>query len=106
MRKEENIVVFEYLFREKDYVTIGEDGLRTLHLLLSIGRHNHRKFLKKKRNVSNKNGLDEWSKHLLFADKIIEKIFFGAKKVTIEVDWDKWFTIEKELTKEMKKLNK
>ena len=106
MKKEKEIVIFEYLFREKDHVTVGEDGLRTIRLLLKIGKHNHKKFLKKKHNVNNKNLLDEWSKHLLFADKIIDKIFFAAKKITIEVDWNKWFNIEKELTKEMKKLNK
>jgi hypothetical protein len=106
MKKENDVVVFEYLYREKDHVTVEEDGLRTLRLLLKIGRRNHIKFLKKQHNVKSKKVLDEWSKHLLFADKIIEKLFFGAKKVTVEVDWNKWEKLEKELTKEMKKINR
>ena len=106
MKKEGEIVIFEYAFREKDHVTIGKDGLITLRRLLSIGRRNHGKFLRQKVDFKPREELDTFSKHLLFADKVIEKLFFGAKKVTIEVDWNRWAEIEKELTNEMKRLNK
>jgi len=106
MRKEGKVVVLEYAFREKDHITIGEDGLRTLRLLLSIGRNEHRKFLKQRLNVKSVKVLDEWSKQLLFADKVIEKLFRSAKKVVVEIDWNKWADIEEELTREMKRLNR
>ena len=106
LRKDGEIVVFEYAYREKDHVTIGEDGLRTLRLLLLIGRNEHRKFLKKIGKVKSGKVLNEWSKNLLFGDKVIHKLFRSAKKVIVEVDWEKWADIEKELTTEMQRLNK
>jgi len=91
---------FSLAFRDHDYVTIGEDGLGTLRLLLGIGRSEHSKWLKK----IDKGEANEWSEHLRFSDKTIERLFFSAKKVIVEVDWDKWADIEKQLTIEAKKL--
>jgi len=106
MRKNGELIILDYAHRQKDNVVIGEDGLRTLRFLLSRAREIHRKSLKKMDNVSKVEQLNEWSKQLLFADKMIERLFFAAKKVTIEVDWTKWYEIEKELTRQMKRLNK
>ena len=107
MRKQKGgIIVFEYAFRERDHVTLGEDGLRTLRYLLSEGRQTHRKWLKEKEQKKSIKALGEWSKQLLFADKIIQQLFFSAKKVIVEVDWDKWHLIEKELERQMRTLNK
>lgn len=100
IEKKEGVIIVNIAHREKDYVTLGEDGMDTLHLLLSEGRREHARWLKKTLKD------DEWAEQLKFRDKIIERLFFSAKKVVVTVNWDKWYQIEKEIEKEMKGLNK
>jgi len=102
LKKEGKIIVLNVAHREKDYVTLGEEGLDALRLLLGIGRSEHSKFLKK----LDKGGTNEWSDFLRHADKYVERLMFSAKKVIVEVDWDKWAKIEKELAAENRRLNK
>lgn len=105
MKKEGYAIIFDYAHREKDHVTLGEDGLSTLHLLLYLGRVDHARWLKNHHRKKLKE-LDEWTQHLIRADKIVERIFFSAKKVVVEVDWDKWSPIEKELGVEVRRMGK
>jgi hypothetical protein len=100
-KKENGIVVVDIARREKDHVTLGEDGMDTLHLLLAEGRREHARWLK----TQFKKG-DEWAEQLKFRDKIIERLFFSAKRVVVEVDWSKWYEIEKEVQREMRRLNR
>jgi len=97
-------ITFDIAFRDKDHITLGEDGLDTLRLLLSIGRSNHFDFLSKKKY--GKTPIDEWTKILKFRDKVIQQIFMSAKKVVVEINWDRWAKIEKELEVENRRLNK
>lgn len=106
MRKKGELIILDYAHRERDNVVVGEDGLRTLRFLLGRARQIHRKTLKEMDKVNTVKELGEWSKQLIFADKIIERLFFAAKKVIVEVDWNKWYDIEKDLTAQMKRLNK
>lgn len=91
--------------RERDCITIDEDGLSTLRLLLSIGRREHNKFLKT-HMLSKKESLNWWGESLKFRDKVIEQIFMSTKRIIVEVDWNIWDKIEKELNAETRKLNK
>jgi hypothetical protein len=102
MKKEGELLVLNIAYREKDHVTLGEEGLGALRLLLGIGRSEHRKYLKKQ-DTGVKN---EWSDFLCHADKYVERLMFSAKKVIVEVDWDKWADIEKKLEAENRRLNK
>lgn len=102
MRKEGKIIVLNIAHREKDHVTLGEEGLAALRLLLEIGRREHSKFLKK----VDKGKTNEWSDFLRHADKFVERLMFSAKKVIVEVEWSKWEKIERELEIENRRLNK
>jgi len=102
MKKEGKLIVLNIAYREKDHVTLGEEGLDAIRLMLEIGRREHSKFLKK----LDKEGTNEWSDFLRHADKAIERLMFSAKKVIVEVEWDKWADIEKELEAENRRLNK
>lgn len=101
MKKKDEFVVVDIAHREKDHVTLGEDGMDTLRLLLAEGRREHARWLKTHMEKG-----DEWAEQLKFRDKIIERLFFSAKKVVVEVDWNKWFEIEKEIEEEIRRLNK
>ena len=104
--KKGDVIILNYCHREKDNVTVDEEGMATLHLLLMIGRSEHRKWLKKQDKVTHVEDLNEWSQQLVFADRVIERLFFAAKKVIIEVDLEKWYEIEKDLNKRMMQLGK
>jgi len=100
MKKEGEFVVFNIAHREKDHVTLGEDGLDTLRLLLDLGKRDHFRFLRRQ-------GIETgWTKCLRHADKYVERLFHAAKKVTVEVEWSKWYELEKKLTAENRRLNK
>jgi len=100
MRKQGQFVVFNIAHREKDHVTLGEDGLDTLRLLLDLGKREHFRFLRKQ-------GIeDTYTLILRHSDKYVERLFSAAKKVTVEVNWDRWVELEKELTAENRRLNK
>lgn len=100
MKKDGQFIILNIARREKDHVTLGEEGMNTLHLLLDLGRADHRRFLRKQ-------GIQDWyTQYMLHADKYVEQLMRAAKKVTVEVDWDKWAKIEKELTEENRKLNR
>jgi len=101
LRKEKQFIVVDIAHRERDHITLGEDGLDTLRLLLDLGRKEHARWLKQK----DKGLTDEWSENLEFRDKVIERLFFSAKNVVVEVDWDKWADIEREIEKEIRRLN-
>ena len=94
-------LVFCIAYREQDHVTLGDDGLATLRFLVSEGRGSHSKWLKEHLKSDN-----EWKEMLKFSDKVVERLISAAKKVTVEVDWDKWYKIEKELNREMKKFHR
>lgn len=99
MRKQGEFVVFNIAHREKDHVTLGEDGLDTLRLLLDLGKRDHFRFLRKQ-------GIEDKHVQILrHSDKYVEELIRAAKKVVVEVDWDKWAKIEKELTAENRRLN-
>lgn len=102
VRKEKDIVVLNIAHRERDHVTLGEDGFRALKLMVKIARGEHKKTLRR----LDRGKLNEWSEILCFEDKYIEKLLNAAKKVVVEVDWDKWADLEKELTEENKRLNR
>jgi len=106
MKKNGEIMTLNVAHRERDHVTLGEEGMTTLHLLLGMARREHRNWLKKNARVTKAEDLSKWSRWLLHADKVIERLFFSAKKVVVEVDWDKWAEIEKELEKENRKFNR
>lgn len=96
------IIVLNIAHREKDYVTLGEEGLGALRLILGIGRREHSKWLKERA----KGKSNSWDDYLCHADKYVERLMAVAKRVIVEVDWDKWAEIEKELTAENKRLNR
>jgi len=100
LKKEGKFIVLNVAHREKDHVTLGEEGLDTLRLLLDLGKNEHFKFLRKQRIE------DKWTQTLRHLDKYVERLFFAAKNVVVEVDWDKWAEIEKELAAENRRLNK
>ena len=102
VEKDKDVVVLNIAHRERDHVILGEDGLRALKLMISIARREHKKTLRK----LDKGKLNEWSDLLSFEDKYIEKLFQSARKVVVEVDWDKWADLEKELTTENRRLNR
>jgi len=100
MRKQRQFVVFHIAHRDKDHVTLGEDGLDTLHLLLDLGKREHFQFLRRQ-------GIDDMHTQMLrHFDKYVERLFSAAKEVTVKVDWDKWADLEKELMAENRRLNK
>jgi len=100
MRKEGKIIVLNIAHREKDHVTLGEEGLNALRLLLDLGKNEHFRFLRKQ-------GIeDKFTQFLRHSDKYVERLMFSAKKVIVEVDWSKWAEIEKELAAENRRLNK
>ena len=100
MKKNGKIIVLNIAHRHRDHVVLGEEGLATLRLLLGMGRREHTNWLRK--HVKD----NEWTNYLRHADKYVERLIDSAKKVTVEVDWDKWADIEKELVAENKRLNK
>jgi len=100
--KEKQFSVVNLAHRERDHVTLGEDGLGTLRLLLDLGRKEHARWLKQ----TDKGQKNEWSEDLKFRDKIIERLFFSAKNVVVEVEWDKWADIEREIEEYIRRLNK
>lgn len=102
MRKNGKIIILNIAHREKNHVTLGQEGLNALRLILGIGRREHSKWLKKQ----DKDKPNEWSDYLRHADKYVEQVISAAKKVTIEVDWNKWAKIEKEITEENMRLNR
>ena len=93
-------LVFHIAHREKDHVTLGAEGLRTLRFLVSEARRSHSKWIREHHKSEYYN---EWGEILKFFDKVVERLIFAAKKVTVEVDWDKWGEIEKELNREIRK---
>jgi len=101
MKKEDQIIILNIAHREKDSVTLGEEGMNALRLILGIGRREHSKWLKERAK-----GPNQWDDYLCHADKYVERLMVAAKKVIVEVDWDKWAEIEKELTAENKRLNR
>jgi hypothetical protein len=102
LRKEKQFIVVNIAHRKRDHVTLGEDGLDTLRLLLDLGRKEHARWLKQ----ADKGQTNKWSENLKFRDKIIERLFSSAKKVIVEVDWNEWADIEREIEKEIRRLNK
>ncbi len=100
MKKQGSVVVFNIAYRDKDHVTLGEDGLDTIHLLLELGKREHFRFLRKQ-GIEN-----EHIRILRHMDKYVECLLSAAKQVTVEVDWNKWADLEKKLTAENRRLNK
>lgn len=101
-QKKGGYIVLNIAHREKDHVTLGEEGLDALRLILGLGRREHNRWLKERA----KGKPSEWDEYLRHVDKYVEQVIWAAKKITVEVNWDKWEKIEKELTAENKRLNR
>lgn len=99
MKKQGDMILFEYAHREGDYVTIDEDGRMAMLNLLSLASRRRREALEKCDK-------SEWSEHLFFTDKIMTELFRSAKEIRIKVDWDIWYPIEKKMNAELRRMNK
>jgi hypothetical protein len=101
MKKQDNIILFEYAHREGDYVVIDADGMERIRNMLWIARRRRKKNLDKEEILAG-----GWNEQLLFGDKVMSELFQSAKEIRIKVDWDKWDPIEKRINAELRRMNK
>jgi len=100
MKKQGEMILFEYVHREGDYVVIDTDGRERIRNLLLLARKRRIKVLEKEILAGG------WNEQLLFGDKVMTELFASAKEIRVKVDWDKWYPIEKKINSELRRMNK
>jgi len=101
LKKQGELILFEYAHREGDYVVIDSDGMTRIRNMLGLARKRRTKFFEKEEILAG-----GWNEQLLFGDKVMAELFASAKEIRVKVDWDKWYPIEKKINIELRRMNK
>jgi len=101
MKKQGELILFEYAHREGDYVVIDADGMDRIRNMLRLARKRRTKLLEKEEILAG-----GWNEQLIFGDKVMAELFSSSKEIRVKVDWDKWYPIEKKINTELRRMNK